>query len=107
MKRARAEEWEETSRREVGAWAKRLERIGPVFALVYEVTEVRRDHRTGHPTAWRYRVVTGQALRTREVRHYQTIALMDAVAAGADALSAMALEKDAAHQRATSRHKAR
>lgn len=102
MKRATAEKWEETSRREVGVVAGDVPRTGANFTILYMVTECRKVR--GRVVEWRERLVRGTTLYQASNGFIGTAALLEVVAKGVKALSAIARAED---ERATSRRKAR
>jgi hypothetical protein len=87
------EDWEETSRQEIGVFARMVPSVGGVFAIIYEVTEVIRDN-NGAPLKWRERLVHGHTLYQVKEPLVGTNALLGMVAKGVDALTNIARAED-------------
>jgi hypothetical protein len=103
------ERWEETSRREIGYDTHVAPRVGGVFAIVYEVTEVVRG-KDGASLKWRERLVHGHTLYQGNECLIGTAALLGVVARGAEALAHIARAEDerlSAARHTTSRRKRR
>jgi hypothetical protein len=105
----KSERWEEVSRREIGVAPRMVERVGAIFAILYEVTEVQRD-KDGVPVKWRARFERGVDIRQVNERNIGVVALLEVVAKGTEALAHIARaddEKAQKQKRATSRRKGR
>lgn len=102
MRRARAEWWEETHRREVGVVTGDVPEPGANFTILYMVTECRKER--GRVVEWRERLVRGATLYQAVQATYCNAAMLEVVAKGVKALSNLARDADG---RATSRRKRR
>jgi hypothetical protein len=92
MKRAKAEHWEETHRREFGVVAGEARNTGANFTILYMVTECRKER--GRVVEWRERLVHGTTLCQAKQMLVADAALLEVVATGVRALSHIARIED-------------